>query len=189
MCNHKVCKDFISKGYRKAVGVFIFNNYTNQSTGVQTPSVLLGRERDGSYKGQYNLCAGGLETEDNSCWIRTAIRELNEEFKIKLDMSEFATHFKTRNDDFNHVISRGTPIFIGHFPGLSRVPLNNKISRDLKDNNLSSCYKEMDSVDWFTLVRGKNSEYLKQIEDHKLGASLFSVRVAQMVFKHLNIAY
>ena len=70
------------------------------SSAKKGPSVflMLGLENDGIYKDTYNMCAGKGSNEDiddtgSYCWIRNMLRELKEEFKIKLTYDEYKKYF------------------------------------------------------------------------------------------------
>lgn len=189
MCDHKVCLDNSTKYLNKGVGIIIFNNYTFHASGKIVSSVLLGKEKRNCYKGQYNLCSGKLDHEDKNCWIKAAIRELDEEFKIKLSMSDFEEHFKDKHGDIDYIILNRTPIFIGKFPRLSRKPLNLQIIKDLSDHTLPYCYKEIENVDWFTLVNIKGSVCLRQIEGYKYYTSIYALRAIEMAFAHMKLTF
>ena len=83
---HEVCRLYPQA---RGVGVMVV---TRNVDGVMTDDhglcMLLGYERAGQYKDQFNLCAGGLDSKDKKCIVQGAMRELREEFKISLNSEE-----------------------------------------------------------------------------------------------------
>lgn len=146
MC-HRTCNEIKEKGGYRGVATVLYNNYYNRKD-----VVLLGKERAGDYCGEYNLCAGGMDGCDNGCFLEAIKREMIEEFKIDVrNWMTFDRMFKNNNNKIRYFIYNGTPIFIGVLNGVSRIPLNTKITACNKNTSLGWCHREMENVDYFTL--------------------------------------
>ena len=181
-CGHRTCGYILSKiGHKKkcGVGAVIYNNYYDRKTGSLTPSFLLGKERGGSYKGMYNLLAGGLEHSDCGCFIKGIIREINQEGKLGIKFGkDFDRKFRSQKTGRIRVlIHNGTPIFIGYLNGISRRPLNQKIKQCNQNRNLPWCEREMDCVDWFKLSD------CSQLEGKRCKVSSFASGVIKRINK------
>ncbi|MEX0597091.1 MAG: hypothetical protein WD512_11380, partial [Candidatus Paceibacterota bacterium] len=119
---------------------------------------LVGEETSGSYQGLFNAIGGKGDPQDNGCLIKCLIREVLEEGKI--DLSDHATFEKAMRDPVTgklrvmYVGAGKTPVFVGAFPGLSRGPINAKISLDNQDPTLSSFQKELSQVQWVQVGDG-----------------------------------
>lgn len=162
-CNHEICTHICktsdnSKISGMGVGIVIYNNYFDRFTRRNIPVVMFGKEREGNYKGKYNVCGGKMEDIDDGCYIKAVLRELKEEFKIDLDMNEFFNKFTNSMNQVRFFYCGNTPIFVGKFESLSRAPINVKIIEDYKNWRLPFCYKEIEHVDWFRLDSGKQLE-------------------------------
>lgn len=148
MCQHKTCANIRINGGKNGVAAAILNFYN----GNTTPVILLGKERGGAYTGQYNLIAGKLDKQDNGCYIVALKRELAEE--VKLDnlsqQDNFDYVFKMSNGKMRVIMYGGTPIFIGIYNGLSRAPLNSKITACISPT-VPWHLQEIELVDWFRL--------------------------------------
>lgn len=164
MCRHNLCKSIKMqrKKDKKAsyggIGMIILNDCNNDGRYC----VLLGKEKYGLNANKFNLCAGGVDDDDNGCYVKAAKRELMEEFKL--------TNFDEIFDinDLSKVIwigdiSKGynTPVLIGLAKDISRDSLNKKISQDNDNTYLPHQYKEMSSVDLFWLDSKEQIEGLK----------------------------
>lgn len=152
MCRHNFCKYIIQQrqqqGFRPdcGVGVLPIVNYNGQGR----IAVMLGKERGGDYRNQFNLCGGGMEPEDAGCILNAALRELREEFKIEVNWSNFDQFFKYPfGGQFRYIIHRGTVILVGDFQGLSRVPINQNIQACNSNQSLPWKLREIEQVDWF----------------------------------------
>lgn len=177
MCKHKTCSEIktarmnLGKTGKGGVGLVLLNNYYGKGKYV----ILLGKEKRGSYKNEYNLCAGGVESFDNSCYIEAAKRELREEFKIDIqDYKEFDKIFRNSSNKIRYVIHNSTPIFIGLISGIKRDDLNKKIKDDNNNITLSRSYHEMERVDYFWLNGS-------QIEGQKCNVSKFAISVMKNI--------
>ena len=153
-CKHNTCKRIRNLGGRGGVAGAILTHYN-----ASIWTILLGKERDGVYKGTSNLCAGKLEKVDNGCYLKAFVRELKEEFKINLLHKDGTINWKLFNKFFlnsqgmtRFIMHNKTPVFIGVFPGLSRKPLNACVDWCLQnEKSLSWSECEMSKVDWFKL--------------------------------------
>ena len=60
---------------------------------LKDKSVLLGLENYGRNQGLYHICTGRINVnKDHGCYLRTAQRELLEEFKISLNLRDIEKH-------------------------------------------------------------------------------------------------
>ncbi len=140
-------KDY-GKGIKKNSGV-IYSNGRNSylRTSNNTIAFALGKERSGSYRNMFNLI-GGKNDDINGCGIRNALREYEEEAKIKLSMSDF----EKLNKKFIFLPIRNTNaismvIFI-ETPRLSLRTSNIIIDRCNRNVNLKWCEREMECLTW-----------------------------------------
>lgn len=146
----------------------------NKYYGV-TPCILLGKEKGGNYKGQYNLCAGGIEKKDKGCPFRALAREMYEEFKLpvmknsnnklKIDWGSFEKFLKWNNGNFVYVIHNGTPVFIANFTGVSTTKLNKIVKSHNGDIDFVTqkhkypfCYREMAKLAWFKIADDQSQD-------------------------------
>jgi len=171
MCKHQIChkvhtirKNNNRIGYGGAACI-VLNNYFEQRW-----VALLGHERGGDYKGTYNLCAGKVDIQDNGCYVATVIRELEEEFKIKIQESDLCD----KNGNLR-VFYKGSPIFILIVKGLKRNDVNQLIGNDCKNKYLPSCMREMDKVNYFDL------QSQRQIENKNDTVSTFASAVMKLI--------
>lgn len=151
MCNCHICHLLISNGAKSHVGagVAVVTNYNHRNGSMPTKAILLGLERYGTYRNQYNICCG---KKDNpcDCFVETAMRELKEEFKMDSDRNNFINRCTLRGQ-LRFIVQGPTPIFIYQVTGLSRSTVNEIITSHNNSPFLPHCYKEMLRVDWFTL--------------------------------------
>jgi len=136
MCKHNICAqlwtllnsseipEINSNKTKKGVACVIYD--------TNTEKIILGRENYGRYQGKLSLCAGGLESQDDNCFIGALKRELFEEFKLNFDWKNFNKCFKSHGV-FNIVIHHGTPVFRGKYP----IDINelNKINKQYVNSN------------------------------------------------------
>lgn len=117
-------------------------------------TVLMGRERWGKYAGRYNICSGGVDqSKDHGCLMRTAMRELNEEFKLRFeelrDFERFVSVPSTGR--LRYMVLGTTPIFIAWIDqtklSLDRIMYHMRRDLDPK-RKTDPCYQEMDDVQW-----------------------------------------
>lgn len=168
MCKHTICQSLSSQGCGKGVACIIYNNYYDRQTRKYTETMLLGKERKGTYMDKYNLCAGDLEISDDGCFLLGLARELSQEFKIDLtkgtgvDWVKFDRVFKDLSGDLRCFVHTSgtyiTPVFVGVVVGVSRGVLNNLISQCNQNTLLPWCQREMECVDWFKISNGKQLE-------------------------------
>lgn len=158
-CGQEVCGEIQNKyGMVKGVGVLIFNEYYDVKTRRVTPVVMFGKERRGTYQGEFNVCGGKMDTKDNGCVVGAILREMEEEFKLKLDINDFNRKFKNGNGRVRYFMTGLSVIFIGKFQRLSRGELNQKIIQDNRNLNLPYFLREMEEVEWFGIYDGKQFE-------------------------------
>lgn len=170
MCNHKICAYFAHKKYNTGVGIIVYKNYIFPDNQTKA-SILLGKERYSRYAGLYNICAGTMEAKDKNCWIDTAIRELNEEFKIDLNYGLFYQKFCNKKDKkIRYFIHKTTPIFIGYFPEISTKSINKSLYKAIHNPFLPNYQKEMEHVSWFYLKNGK----LEDVKNRNYPVSTFA---------------
>lgn len=150
--NHRICK--MCAGKSAACTIVI-------SSG----SIILGLERSGRNKGKYNICCGSMDVKDKQCYVNLARRELAEEFKLNFDAALKYTAIG------NFII----PVFIVYFKNLNLDLANEKITKDLKDDDLPDHEKEIDHLKAFSM-----SDKYKSIlspEDNSIPISKFAKRV------------
>ena len=174
-CGHVICTQHQHCG---GVAVVVVNNYNRN--GIRAKVVLLGKERTGKYKGTYNLCAGKTEVQDYvqgfKCFIATARRELDEEFKLSLSSSSFRGQMK---QCFTH---GRTVMFVIECMGLRRQSLNPMIAKALNNPHLPHYLKEIEHVEWFRM------DSLQQLEGKSGRVSSFVREVMRRVafYKKFN---
>jgi 8-oxo-dGTP pyrophosphatase MutT (NUDIX family) len=171
---HKTCKRLASLGVAQSAGVAAvlfyrlqINDWVNESNlSSYTGWVMgVGRERSGNYQGQYNLCAGKGEKEDNSgsgfCWLMCAKREFREEFKISTSFGNgsFDDYFKSSTGQIRVFVHQRTPIFVALLPdGTSRRTIKSKMRDDNSDSHKPWSQKEMDDFEWIRTSDGRQLE-------------------------------
>ena len=180
MCNHRLCN---SNPGIKGVGVVFLTRY--RKNGINVPyATILGQERSGIYKGEFNLPGGKVEPEDNRCLYKAIIREVRQEIKIDLkpDWTFFNKIFKKYDNTTRHFILRNTMIFVGILPrGISRRTLNAKIQRCNNNNSLPWSEREMAQVEWF------NAETMRQIENNRAVPSSYALTAVPRALQLLKL--
>lgn len=136
---HEACYEIAvhNGGQRKGAGLSIIRKSTNET--------LLAKKKD---EGKFVPCSGKSE---ESCYIRTALREAFEELGLELTEEDFDNYFKKVSGEINYVMIQTTPIFIGEIPDLNIDELNATIARNCNDASLGDQYKEMELLKWFDL--------------------------------------
>ncbi|ARF08363.1 hypothetical protein Catovirus_1_413 [Catovirus CTV1] len=170
-CKHNTCHQIrVARGNFSrpgGIGIAFVNNYYNKDY-----VVLLGKERGGNYAGQYNICSGKVESQDNGCYIKTVIREALEEFKIDVsNYKYFDQCFKAKNGKIRFFMFNGTPIFVGIIQGVSRATVNNIIANHNQNPNMPHAFKEIECVDYFKI------DDMKQVEKRPRILSSFAMGV------------
>lgn len=118
--------------------------------------VLVGREVWGKYSGKFNICSGGVDNDkDQKCLILTAMRELNEEFKLRFEHpDEFCKAFSTPvTNKLRYLVLGTTPVFIA-WMNTDRISLDRirfHIRKDMENEKADPCYKEMSEVKWVSM--------------------------------------
>lgn len=148
--------------------------------------VLVGKERSGAYRNQFNLIGGKGEKTDTCvhcgklCWIACLWREVSEEGKIKLNKASFEKYFRSKVTGLIRVhVHKRTPIFIGVFPGLSRGPLNRQIQADNSNPRLPSDQKEMSKVQWVRM----SDQTTQPGSNRRLNVTTFAQPVIEIAWK------
>lgn len=152
-CKHNICSILyrrVRNADKGGAGCLIVTKVDNKWV------VLLGYEKYGTKnKNKLNLAAGGRNPNDNGCYIRCALRELNEEYKINLSEKEFFKYFTDTENKVQYQIMGGvTPVFIGVIPKIEISELNKKIKEDNMYNNDPS-FREMEFVDFVDIFTRK----------------------------------
>lgn len=141
--HHSVCHALNVEGANaKGVGCVLFKR---THSGLK---VLLGKEAYGQYAGQYSLCAGEMDLEDNGCYMNTIKRELWEEFKLRVSWRKFDEMFMLDNGDYRVFVKRGTPIFVG-FVTDNVYDMNSRVREAFVDRYLPRSYREMENLGLF----------------------------------------
>lgn len=130
------------------VGVAVVIAYI-MSNGGKKLAIMLGLERWGPYGGQYNLCSGKKDQPDE-CFVTAALRELYEEFQIKMNREDFLRTCTDTLGNLKIVMVGGTPIFVLKVVSVSRSTINHQINKNIAQRR-PSCFCEMQRVDWFEL--------------------------------------
>lgn len=151
-----------SKKWYKVGGVaaFLVNLYYKKGSSAKhngRKQVLLGKERDGQYAGQYSLCAGGVDAGDGECYLYALAREMYEEFCINLFADKARTQINWplfdkmfKSGSMRYVMHHGTPIFVGDVSGLSRDPINKELAKR-RSRNTPHSMCEMECVEWIDI--------------------------------------
>ena len=145
-CNCDICKKFKHLGVVGVGTVLLQLDYSDN-----IPTIILGKERAGQYKGEYNLFAGKMELEDNSCYTRGAWREFSQESGIELSYSKYLTIITNRVGLYRYIIHGKTVIFVAKMSGLRRDIINNNIYKKNANHNLPWSLREIEKVERFTL--------------------------------------
>ena len=169
-CDHDICKYIRdNNGNNKgSAGCLVLTYF--KSTWI----AVLGKERKGKYQGKYNICCG--KGENTNCYINNIIRELDEEFNIKIDFDNFLKIIKrANNNEIRLMILRNTPIFIGVFRDLDRESLNEKI-KSFHEGDYPDYLKEMENVDYFKL---NGSKFDNEVNNGSVEISNFAIEVLE----------
>lgn len=174
MCNHAICAKLRAlKNTRDGVGIALLNLYYKQYK-----TILLGHEKKGRYKGQYNMIGGSLEPVDRNCWVNGVIREGYQEAKIKLK----------EKDVMNApvIIHSRTPIFCIYITSIKREDLNKKIKQDNQNPAIPWHDKEMSDVQYINI---KTGQMIKKVGNNFAEQPVPISSYAQAVINKLNIAW
>jgi hypothetical protein len=145
-CKCDICKKLKNLNIGGVGTVLLQLNYYGN-----IPTIILGKERAGQYKGEYNLFAGKMEKEDNGCYIKAAWREFTQESGIELSLNKFSKTLTNRHGLYRYFLHGKTVIFISKISGISRDTINNYIYRKNSNLNLPWSYREIEKVERFTL--------------------------------------
>lgn len=115
--------------------------------------VLVGRERFGKYAGRFNICSGGVEPDkDHGCLVKTAIRELREELKLRFDdCNSFLRMFSSlKTGKSRYLVLGSTPVLIGWCDSthICLDTIKKHMAADIANTGAPDCYKEMEDVRW-----------------------------------------
>jgi 8-oxo-dGTP pyrophosphatase MutT (NUDIX family) len=155
-CKHRECVDARRRGARRGVAVAVMSRHAGKLV------CLLGLERAGRYRNQYNLCAGELEWHDYDCYRWAAMRELSEE--MKMDATHGATFDSMFRDGRGHArvfIHKHTPVYVARYP--YSVPRRERINTTLalvSDDSAGTrwSHREMAKVAYFYAGNGRPLE-------------------------------
>lgn len=152
MCRHKVCKQIKQKRMARKSNVFggVASLILDVSD-INNIHMLMGNELYGNKAGMYSICSGKMDEEDNGCCIRTLLRELNEEFGLKVKHKNLEKYFGGEFNQIRYFMFGPTPIFIGTFDDIDLERLNNNIASRLGDDKCKTEMKEMSDVMWFAI--------------------------------------
>jgi len=145
-CNCDICKKFKHLGIGGVGTALLQLDYFGN-----IPTIILGKERAGQYKGEYNLFAGKMEIEDNGCYTRGAWREFLQESGIELPYSKYLRTITNRVGLYRYIIHGKTVIFVAKISGLRRDSINNNIYKKNANSNLPWALREIEKVERFTL--------------------------------------
>ena len=145
-CNCDICKKFKHEGMDGIATVLLHIDYLGN-----IPTILLGKEGGGQYKGEYNLFAGKMELKDNGCYTRGAWREFTEETGISIPYSKYLRTITNRFGLYRYIIQRKTVIFISKMSGIRKDLINNNIYKKNANHNLPWSLREIDNIERFTL--------------------------------------
>lgn len=108
--------------------------------------ILLGLELYGSYAGQFSLCAGKIDPQDQGDYQKTIQRELWEEFAINnYTTLTFFAYIGTS------AAYAGTPVFTLIVPDNDDLRINPTLYARQNDASLGPEMKEIRNVQWFAL--------------------------------------
>lgn len=165
MCiyKHKTCAKIDSEKRMPVTGVsiIILNEYNQRDKYNKIlctiPVIYFIKERFGNYAGKYSLIGGRLNKGED-CYIECGLRELEEEAKIKIPISDFGKYFQDKqNNNIRYIWHNGTPIFIGIMK-ISRTIIRRKMLEDIKNSRLNSSYKETTDIECIRLDNYKTFE-------------------------------
>lgn len=157
--NHTTCRKIREASGSTGVAVLPVNKYYNQTW---VAYLIQENSSHNNYANLWNICSGKLEPQDGGCYLRAAVRELYEEMKLLVKFPvEFDRHFK--DGEIQYIMHRKTPVFIGVFPSLSRVPLNILIKTDNSNPNLPATQRETQGVDIFRIPDGQSHDSTTQL--------------------------
>jgi hypothetical protein len=169
-CDHTICQYIRDNNgnHKGSAGCMVFTYFKSEWIAV------LGKERKGKYQGKYNICCG--KGENTNCYIINAIRELNEEFHIEINMDDFLKTVRRTNKEIRLVIEKKTPIFISVIRDLDRNLLNQKI-KSFHHEKYDDHLKEIENIDYFKLNGSKFDDMINKN----------SVEVSEFALNILNI--
>jgi 8-oxo-dGTP pyrophosphatase MutT (NUDIX family) len=185
-CGHSVCASFHTPGsnVKQTAAVAAILHYNMRGSIIDV--IGLGLERFGQYRGKYNLCAGSAETDDFIagvfCWVKCAVRELSEEFKIDVVGQDMIRQMFCNDKGVFRVFTHNTtPVFIIILPkGTSRRPIKQDIELHIK-NHPNKAYREIGDFEWFRI---DNHE---QLEGKRFEISKFADDVITRIYKRKNL--
>lgn len=155
---HKFCKSRIaarrSHGMNSTGGVAVIVLKQIDNEGDSTHWILLGKQRGGQYAGLYSIVHGKMDPEDNFCYITSAMRELDEEFKIRINPGkQFQKYFRDpRTKQPNYIQMEGTVVFVSDSIPVDIDRINAKLAEYNDDNSEETWHlREVTEVRWFPL--------------------------------------
>lgn len=140
-CKHECCTFIAAERLRKrcqrrgGVGVVCVSEIG------EVLHIALGcNTEEGPKKGKYSVCTGGARSVDGDCFVRTACRELKEEFKFIEPDQNLVRSF---HQFFLH---NGTPFFVLALPVIDVEGMNIRMAAANRDPSVPAHLKEMDHV-------------------------------------------
>ena len=135
MCQHDLCNEIrqltnYTPARKYGIGILIVVPYFVKCNAIYKSKgnyLVVGKERRGKYKNQYNVVGGGLDAKDNGCFYNCAIREMEEEIGISFrSMASFDT--KAIDKGKYRIFLQGrTPQIVLSWPGLKRSMIQKTI--------------------------------------------------------------
>lgn len=174
---HETCKNLARQGAVHSAAVVPLLYYQKN---VNQWVMGLGLENAGTYKDQYNLCAGKGEKADDTgngyCWLNNALRELYEEFTISVSWKNFDSYFRGSAGRIRVFIFQKTPIFIMLLPpGFSRQPIKAQMTANMRNRQLTAAQHEMRDFEFIKVSDGQ------QIEGRYIPISSFADAVRKQI--------
>lgn len=149
--DHKFCNKHISNRLKDG-----FKNIGGIATIIVSSDncVLLGKQRGGNHKNKYSIVHGKMDDVDKNCYKQGAIREIEEEFKIKLDQKKFNEFFITKTGNVRYITLQGTVIFVAIIEkeSIDLNEINKEIEICLQDTREETwSLREVEDVRWVPL--------------------------------------
>jgi len=116
--------------------------------------ILLGYEKGGDHVNTYNFASGGAKPVDDGCFMKTASRELKEEFGgLPLSVQAHSLFNDTVDKNRKRILwHNGTPIFVGIIGyNINIEHLNREINSQFNDPNYSDDYREIHHLKWYDI--------------------------------------
>ena len=150
MCNHPICQALkCMEKVHSSVAVIVKVN----------GKIVLGLERWGERKDMFGMCMGKMEPCDQFCWLRCAVRELYEEFRINLNVQKFEA-MRPEWGTYNRL-----PIFLITYDNLNFDECQKNVLEDYLSGK-ESCYTEMIHLALCPITEFKKVKYMRDERIH-----------------------